>query len=50
MKKIIWCKKQKSGIKIQMPNDNLSHEYYKNAEESMKVLKSIKLVQYVQII
>jgi len=42
MKKISWCKKQKNGIKIQMPNDNLSYEYYKNAEESMKVLKSIK--------
>ena len=42
MKKISWCKKQKNGIKIQMPNDNLSQEYYKNAEESMKVLKSIK--------
>ena len=42
MKKISWCKKQKSGIKIQVPNNNLSQEYYKNAEESMKVLKSIK--------
>ena len=42
MKKISWCKKQKSGIKIQEPNDNLSHEYYENAEESMRVLKSIK--------
>jgi len=42
MKKISWCKKQKGGIKIQEPNDNLSQEYYENAEESMKVLKSIK--------
>lgn len=42
MKKISWCKKQGSGIKIQEPNENLSQEYYKNAEESMKVLKSIK--------
>ncbi len=42
MKKISWCKKQVSGIKIQEPNDDLSQEYYENAEESMKVLKSIK--------
>ena len=42
MKKICWCKKQKQGIKIQEPNNNLSQEYYENAEESMKVLQSIK--------
>lgn len=42
MSKINWCKKQKDGIKIQEPNDNLSKEYYENAEESLKVLKSIK--------
>jgi len=42
MNKISWCKKQKSGIKIQEPNENLSQEYYENAEESLKVLKSIK--------
>ena len=42
MEKINWCKQQKAGIKIQTPNDNLSEEYYENAEESMRVLKSIK--------
>jgi len=42
MKKISWCKKKEGGIKTQKPNDNLSQEYYENAEESMKVLKSIK--------
>ena len=42
MSKISWCKKQKDGIKIQDPNDNLSQEYYQNAEESLRVLKSIK--------
>ena len=42
MKKISWCKKKEGGIKIQEPNDNLSQEYYENAEESMRVLKSIK--------
>ena len=42
MNKINWCKKKKHGIQIQEPNENLSREYYENAEESMKVLKSIK--------
>ncbi len=42
MKKISWCKKQKGGIKVQEPNDNLSKEYFENAEESLKVLRSIK--------
>ncbi len=42
MKKISWCKNKEGGIKIQEPNDNLSQEYYENAEESMRVLKSIK--------
>ncbi len=42
MKKINWCKKKERGIKIQEPNDNLSEEYYENAEESMKVLRNIK--------
>ena len=41
MGKITWCKKQQAGIKIQDPNENLSREYYENAEESMKVLRSI---------
>jgi hypothetical protein len=42
MSKISCCKDQKGGIKIQESNDNLSKEYYQNAEESLKVLKSIK--------
>ena len=41
MKKISWCKKKEGGIKIQEPNDNLSQEYYENAEESLRVLRSI---------
>lgn len=45
MKKINWCKKQKGGIQIQEPNDNLSQEYFENAEESLKVLRSIKDTQ-----
>lgn len=42
MKKINWCKKQKKGIKIIEPNDNLSQEYFENAEESLRVLRNIK--------
>ncbi|MEK6873259.1 MAG: hypothetical protein AABW91_00260 [Nanoarchaeota archaeon] len=42
MDKINWCKKQNKGIKITEPSDNLSNEYYQNAEESLKVLRSIK--------
>ncbi|MBU0899070.1 MAG: hypothetical protein KKB03_04530 [Nanoarchaeota archaeon] len=42
MRRISWCKEQKRGIKLVKPNDNLSEEYYQNAEESLKVLRSIK--------
>jgi hypothetical protein len=45
MKKINWCKKQKRGIKIIEPNNNLSEEYFSNAEESLRVLKNIKETQ-----
>jgi uncharacterized protein (UPF0332 family) len=45
MKKINWCKKQSTGIKIVKPNDNLSKEYYQNAEESLRVLRKIYEVQ-----
>jgi len=42
MRRISWCKKQERGIKLTEPNDNLSQEYYENAEESLRVLRSIK--------
>ncbi len=42
MNRISWCKKQEKGIKLIEPSDNLSEEYYRNAEESLKVLRSIK--------
>ena len=45
MKKISWCKKQERGIKLQETNDNLSQEYFQNAEESLRVLRSIKDTQ-----
>ena len=41
MSKINWCKRQEKGIKLLEPNINLSEEYYQNAEESLKVLRSI---------
>lgn len=37
---IDWCKKQ--GMKLIEPNDNLSEEYYKNAEETLRVTNLIK--------
>lgn len=43
MNRINWCKQQSKGIKLIDPNDNLSEQYYKNAEESMQVLKGIGL-------
>ena len=45
MNQISWCKNQKNGIKLIEPNDNLSEEYLRNAEESMKILKVIYSVQ-----
>ena len=32
MNKINWCKGKEKGIKLIEPNDNLSAEYYENAE------------------
>jgi uncharacterized protein (UPF0332 family) len=37
---INWCLKQKSGIKLIEPNENLSREYMKNAEETLSSLKN----------
>ena len=45
MKKISWCKNQNKGIKLVEPSDNLSKEYYKTAEESLRVLKNIQNIQ-----
>ena len=35
-----WCKKQ--GMKLIESNDNLAEEYYKNAEETLRVTNLIK--------
>ena len=45
MDRISWCKNQSKGIKLIGPNDNLSGQYYKNAEESMQVLRKISITQ-----
>lgn len=45
MNKISWCKNQTKGIKLVDPNNNLSQEYFQNAEESLKVLGYIKETQ-----
>lgn len=42
MEKIKWCKKKRRGIKIIEPNENLASEYIRNAEESLRVLNSLK--------
>jgi hypothetical protein len=39
---INWCKKQKRGIQLTEPNDNLSREYIQTAEETLDVLREIK--------
>jgi len=37
-----WCKKQKTGIKLIEPNENLAKEYIKNSEETLLDLKDSK--------
>ena len=38
--KISWCKKQKRGIKLEQPNDNLSKVYIKKAKSALNMLTS----------
>ena len=42
MATIDWCKRQEKGIKLVEPNENLSKEYFANAEESLRVLRALK--------
>ncbi|MBW2981887.1 hypothetical protein KY343_03335 [Candidatus Woesearchaeota archaeon] len=37
-----WCRKQKKGLKLIEPNDNLSKEYMQTAEETLDVLRNIE--------
>lgn len=40
--KLKWCCKQKGGIKLIEPNDNLAKEYLESAEETLSVLQDVK--------
>lgn len=42
MGKLDWCMQQKNGVKKVEPSKNLAEEYIQNAEESLKVFKTIK--------
>jgi len=42
VKKLNWCCKQPSGLKIDKPNDNLAKEYLQSAEETLSILQDIK--------
>ncbi len=37
-----WCFKQKKGIRLIEPNENLAEEYMRSAEETLVVLSNIK--------
>ncbi len=42
MVSLSWCKKQKTGIKLIEPNENLAKEYLKNAEDTLITLKNLE--------
>ncbi len=50
MGKIEWCKKQRKGIKIIRPEENISRAYFKKAYESLKLLSSINPPEWKIII
>ncbi|MBU4352086.1 MAG: HEPN domain-containing protein [Nanoarchaeota archaeon] len=37
---VSWCWKQKRGIKLEEPNDNLCNVYFKKAKSSLNILES----------
>lgn len=39
---LAWCLKQKKGIRLVEPNNNLAKEYLQTAEETLEVLRTIK--------
>lgn len=41
-KKLKWCCKQKYGLKLDNPNDNIAREYLQSAEETLLILQEIK--------
>ncbi|MBN2458772.1 hypothetical protein JXB28_00660 [Candidatus Woesearchaeota archaeon] len=42
MASISWCKKQRKGIRLIEPNENLAKEYLETAQETLETLKSIR--------
>ncbi len=42
MDKIRWCLKEKKGLEIIEPNENLSNAYVKKAENSLKAMLALK--------
>jgi hypothetical protein len=42
MAAIKWCMRQKRGIKLVEPNDNLCNEYIATAQETLEILRTIK--------
>ncbi len=42
MDKIIWCLKQKNGVELVEPNDNLAQAYIKKAESSLRAASVLK--------
>lgn len=42
MEKIEWCKRQGKGIKLRSESVDLAKEYIENAEESLRILQTIK--------
>ena len=42
MDKLVWCKKQKSGIELIEQNPNLSNEYFEKAENALRAVKALE--------
>ena len=40
--KLSWCFKQRKGLKIVEPNNNLANEYIKSSEETLLILRDIE--------
>ncbi len=38
MNKIVWCLKQKKGIRMIPPSEIISQEYIKDADEDLKTM------------
>lgn len=41
MDTILWCKKNKNGLKIISPNNNLSEAYFLKAEDALSAMDSV---------